>query len=182
MYGLSGFWKKNGSIWANILVPNRKWQSEVSGHPTERFPKRCQKRFPEASAGKVGVFDLKQLFCLRNPIVQTIRGFSKDETLKEVVTSPLTKDLDEELKHVQKAITIVDRPKNKVVATMKKYCTEKPESTYVQLRLFTRNSKLDKFQQLVFVNYKYDEFLCLLDAITSISVQVLSNQSLCNIV
>ena len=58
---------------------------------------------------------------------------------------------------------------------------DKPESTYVQLRLFTRNSEHDKFQQLVFVNYKYDEFLCLLDVNNSISDQVLSNQSLCNI-
>ena len=131
---------------------------------------------------KLGVFDFKQLLCLRNPIVLAVREFSTDETLKEVVTSPLSKDLDEQLKHVQKAITIVDRPKRKIIAIMKKYCMDKPESTYVQLRLFTRNSQHDKFQQLVFVNYKYDEFLCLLDVINSISDQVLSNQSLCNIV
>ena len=98
-----------------------------------------------------------------------------------MVTSPLSKDLDEQLKHVQKAITIVDRPKRKIFATMKKYCMHKPETTYVQLRLFTRNSEHDKFQQLVFVNYKYGEFLYLVDVITSISDQILSNQSLCNI-
>ena len=131
---------------------------------------------------KLGVFDFKKIFCLRNPIVLAVREFSTDETLKEVVTSPLSKDLYEQLKHVQKAITIVDRPKRKIIATLKKYCMDKPESTYVQLRLFTRNSEHDKFQQLVFVNYKYDEFLCLLDVINSISDQVLSNQSLCNIV
>ena len=131
---------------------------------------------------KLGVFDFKELLCLRNPIAQAVREFSTDETLKEVVTSPLSKDLDEQLKHVQKAITIVDRPKRKIFATMKKYCMDKPESTYVQLRLFTRNSELDKFQLLVFVNYKYDGFLFLLDVITSISDQVLSNQSLCNLV
>ena len=130
----------------------------------------------------LGVFDFKQLLCLRNPIAQAVREFSADETLKEVVTSPLSKDLDEQLKHVQKAITIVDRPKRKIFATMKNYCTDKPESTYVPLRLFTRNSEHDKFQHLVFVNYKYDEFLYLLDVITSVSDQVLSNQSLCNLV
>ena len=129
----------------------------------------------------MGVFDFKQVLCLRNPIVLAVREFSTDETLEEVVTSPLSKDLDEQLKHVQKAIIIVDRPKRKIIATMKKYCMDKPESTYVQLHLFTRNSEHDKFQQLV-VNYKYDEFLNLLDVITSISDQVLSNQSLCNIV
>ena len=131
---------------------------------------------------KLGVFDFKELLCLRNPIAQAVREFSTDETLEEVVTSPLSKDLDEQLKDVQKAITIVDRPKRKIFVTLKKYCMDKPESTYVQLRLFTRNSEHDKFQQLVFVNYKYDEFLYSLDVITSISDQVLSNQSLYNIV
>ena len=130
----------------------------------------------------LGVFNFKQLLCFRNPIVLAVTEVSTDETLKEVVTSALSKDLDEQLKHVQKPITIVDRPKKKINATMKKYCMDKPESTYVQLRLFTRNSEHDKFQQLVFINYKYDEFLYLLDVITSISDQVLSNQSLCNIV
>ena len=128
------------------------------------------------------MFDFKQLLCLRNSIALAVREFSTGETLKEVVTSPLSKDLDEQLKHVQKAIPIVDRPKKKINATMKKNCMDEPESTYVQLRLFKRYSEHDKFQQLVFVNYKYDEFLYLLDVITSISDQVLSNQSPCNIV
>ena len=117
----------------------------------------------------MGVFDFKQLLCLRNPTVQAVREFSTDEMLKEVVTSPLSKDLDEKLKHHQKAITIVVRPKEKIFATMKKYCIDKPEITYVQLRLFTRNSEHDKFQQLVFVTYKYDDYLYLLDVITSLS-------------
>ena len=65
---------------------------------------------------------------------------------------------------------------------MKNYCMNKPESMYVQLRLFTRNREHDKFQQLVFVSYKYDDVLYLSDVITSMSDQVLSNQSLCNIV
>ena len=103
---------------------------------------------------KLGVFDFKQLLSLRNTTAQAVREFSTDETLKEVVTSHLSKDLDEQLKHVQKAITILDRPKRKIFATMTKYCMDQSESTYVQLRLFTRNGEHDKFQQLVFVNYK----------------------------
>ena len=93
---------------------------------------------------KLGLFDFKQLLCLRNPSVLAVREFSTDETLKEVVTSALSKDLDEKLKHVQKVITSVDRPKRKIFFTMKKYCMDKPGSTYVQLCLFTRNSEYDK--------------------------------------
>ena len=164
--------------WSQIEKDNQKYpdiQLEV-------FRKDDKGDFRRHQQIKLGVFDFKQLLCLRNPIAQAVREFSTDETLKEVVTSPLSKNLDEQLKHVQKAITIVDRPKRKLFATMKKYCMDKPESTYVQLRLFTRTSEHDKFQQLVFVNYKFDEFLYLLDVIISISDHVLSNQSLCNIV
>ena len=141
--------------WSQIEKDNQKYldiQLKV-------FRKDDKGHFRRHQQIKLGVFDFKQLLCLRNSIAQAVREFSTDETLKEVATSSLSKDLDEQLKHVQKAITIVDRPKRKIFATMKKYCMDKPESTYVQLRLFTRNSEHDKFQQLVFVNYKYDQFL-----------------------
>ena len=164
--------------WSQIAKDNQKYldiQLKV-------FRKDDKGDFRRHQQIKLGVFDFKELLCLRNPIVLAVGEFSTDETLKEVVTSPLSKDLDEQLKHIQKAITIVERPKRKIIATMKKHCMDKPETTYVQLRLFTRNSEHDKLQQLVLVNYKYDEFLYLLDVITSIADQVLSNQSLCNIV
>ena len=68
----------------------------------------------------LGVFDCKQLLCLRNSVALAVRELSKDKTLKEFVTSPLSKDWDEQLKHVQKAFTNVDWPKKKIFATMKK--------------------------------------------------------------
>ena len=117
-----------------------------------KFSEKNDKRdFRRHQQIKLGVFDFKQLLCLRNPIVQAVREFSTDETPKNFATSPLSKDSVEQLKHVQKAITSVDRPKKTIFATMKKYCMDKPESTYVQLRLSTRNSEHDNFQQLVFL-------------------------------
>ena len=149
MFRLCGCRQKCGPIWGNFLVPNRKKRSEVSGHPTESFRKDAKGDFRGHQQIKSGVFDFKQLLCLRNPSVLAVREFPTDETLKEV-TSPLSKDLDEQLKHVQKAMTIVDRPKRKIIATMKKYHMGKTESTCVQFRLFTRISEHDNFQQLVF--------------------------------
>ena len=134
--------------WSQIEKDNQKHldiQKKVFRKDDKGFFRRHQQI-------NVGVFDFKQLLCLRNPLVLAVREFSTDETLKEVVISPLSKVLDEQLKRVQKAITIVDRSKRKIIATMKKYCMDQPESTYVQLRLFTRNSEHDKFQQLNFVN------------------------------
>ena len=131
--------------WSQIEKSNQKYLDIQ----LQDFQKDDKGDFRRHQLIKLGVFDIKQFLCLRNPIAQAIREFSTDETPKEVVTPPLSKDLDEQLKHVQKAITIVDRPKWKIFATMKKYCIDKPESTYMQLRLFTRNSEHDKFQQVV---------------------------------
>ena len=169
-------------IWENFLVPNRKNNETYPDIQLKVFRQDDKGDYRRHQQINLGVFDFKQLLCLRNPIALAVREFPKDETLKEVVNSTLSEDMDEQIKHSQKAITIVDRPKRKIFATMKKYCMDKPKSTFVQLRLLRRNSEHDKFQQLVFVNYNYDEYLYLLDVITSISDQVLSNQSLCNIV
>ena len=64
---------------------------------------------------------------------------------------------------------------------MKRYYVDRPDNTYVQIRLFMKY-EADKFQKLVFVNYKPDEFLSLLDVINSESERALLNQSLCSIV
>ena len=146
------------------------------------FRKDVNGEFRKHQQINLGETDFKQLLLLRNQIVVATVDFAKDEKLEPIVTAPLSKDLDEQLKHVQKAITIVDRSKRKIIATMKKYYVEKPESAYVQIRLFTRKTETEKFQQIVFVNYKLDEFLFLLDVINNVSEQALSNQSLCNIV
>ena len=148
--------------WSQIENDNQKYQDIQ----LKVFREDDKGDFHRHQQIKLGVFDFKQLLSLRNPNAQAVREFSTDETLTEVVTSPLSKDLDEQLKHVQKAITIVDRPKKKIFATMKKYCMDKPGTTYVQLRLLTRYSEHDKFQQLVFVNYKYDDISYMLDVIT----------------
>ena len=55
--------------------------------------------------------DFKELLQLRNPIVVATGEFSREENLRPNVTSLLSKDSEEQMKLVQKAITIVDRPK-----------------------------------------------------------------------
>ena len=182
MYGLCGFWQKCGPIRENFLVPSRKNYQKYPNIQLKVFQKDDKGDIRRHQQIKFGVFVFKKLLYLRNPIAQAVREFSTDETLKENVTSPLSKHLNKQLKLVQKAITVVNPHKRKTFATIKKYCMDKPESTYVQIRLFTRISEHDKFQQLLFVRYKYDEFLFLSDVYTSLSEQVLSNQSLGNIV
>ena len=102
-----------------------------------------------------GESDFKQFLELRYQIFVAI---AKDGNLETFVTSPLSRHLDEKLKHVHKAIGFVDRSKRKTHATTK-YYSEKPESAYVQLRLFTKKSETEKSQQAVFDYYKLDELI-----------------------
>ena len=77
--------------------------------------------------------------------------FTKIENLAFFVTSPLIGYLDEQLKHVQKAIAIVNRSKRKITATRMKYYSEKSESAYVQLCLFTRKTETEHFPQVLWL-------------------------------
>ena len=132
----------DSSFWSQIEQDKEKYldiQFEV-------FLKDDKEVFCRHQQIKLEVFDFKQVPCLRSQIILAIREFSTHETFKEVVISHLSKDLDEQLKRVPEAIKIFDRPRRNTIATMKKYCMDEPESTYVQLRLFTRNSEHDKFQ------------------------------------
>ena len=88
----------------------------------------------------LGESDFKQLLQLCNAIVVANVKFSREENLRLIVTSPLSQDLKEQMKHVQKAITIVDRPKAKIIATMKRYYLDKPDNSYVQVRHFMRKN------------------------------------------
>ena len=45
---------------------------------------------------------------------------------------------------------------------------DKPESSYAQVRLFARKKDDKKFQQVVYVNYKLEEFIFLLDVMSSV--------------
>ena len=64
---------------------------------------------------------------------------------------------------------------------MLRYNVEKPETSYFQVRLFGRRKDEEKFNQIVYVNYKLDEFIFLLDVMNSVFDRVNANESLCNV-
>ena len=82
-----------------------------------------------------------------------------------VLQSTLSKDMEEQLKHVHKAIDVVDCPNRRICVTLLRYKVDNPENSYAQVRLFGRKKEEESFQQLVNVNYRLDEFVCLLDVI-----------------
>ena len=61
------------------------------------------------------------------------------------------------------------------------YNVDRPESSYAQVRLFERKKEDEKFQQVVYVNYKLEQFIYLLDVMISVYDKVNTNQHICNV-
>ena len=130
----------------------------------------------------MGQYDFKQFLRLRNQLILAADNFTKEETLSYINVVGLSRDIEEQLKHGQKVIEIAEGAKRKVCVTLLRYKEDNPETSYAQIRLFTRMTEEENFQQLVYVNYKCDEFKCLLDVMNSVCDQILDNKPLCNIV
>ena len=91
----------------------------------------------------------------------------------------MSKDIDEQLKLAHKVVDLVDRSNRRICVTLLRYNVDKPESSYAQVRLFARNKEDDKFQQVVYVIFKLEDFICLLDIMNSVYDKVITNQPIC---
>ena len=89
--------------------------------------------------------------------------------------------MDEQPKLVHKVIEAVDRADRKNCVTMLRYHVDKPESSYAQVRLFAKKKEDEKFQHVVYVKYKVEEFIYLLDVMNSVYDKVITNQTTCNV-
>ena len=112
--------------------------------------------------------DFNQFIRLTTQLIFAVRDFSKEENLPHEQMKLLAKDMDEQLKLRHKVVEFVDRPHNKICLTMLRYNVEKPETSYVQVRLSGRRKDEEKINQIVYVSYKVDEFIYLLDVMNSV--------------
>ena len=90
-------------------------------------------------------------------------------------------DMAEQLKLVHKVIYVVHCPNRRICVTLLRYKVDNPESSYAQVRLFGRKKEEEKFQQIVYVNYKLDDFVYLLGVMNSVYDKVIANQPVCDI-
>ena len=89
--------------------------------------------------------------------------------------------MEEQLKLVHKVIDVMDRPNRRICVTLLRYKVDNPDTSYAQVRLFGRKKEEEKLQQIVYVNYKFDEFIYLLDAMNSACDKIMANQPICNV-
>ena len=129
----------------------------------------------------MGEADFNQFIRLRNQLVVAVRDFSNEESLPHVQVKLLAKDMEEQLKLTHKVVEVVDRPHRKNCVTMLRYHVEKPETLDVQVRLFGRRKDEEKFNQIVYVNYKLDESIYLLDVVNSVYDKVIANEHFSNV-
>ena len=101
--------------------------------------------------------------------------------MSPVLQSTLSKDMEEQLKLVHKVIDFVDHPNRRTCVTLLRYKSDNSETSYAQVRLFGRKKEEENFQQIVYVNYRLDEFVYLLDVMNSVYDKVIANQPICNI-
>ena len=145
------------------------------------FKKDKNKNFRLAQNLTVGEADFNQFIRLTNQLVVAVRGFSKDENLPPSQVKLLAKDIEEQPKLRHKVVEVVVRPHRKICVTMLRYNMEKPETSYVQVRLFGRRKDEETFNQIVYVNYKPDIFIYLFDIMKSVYDKVIANEPLCNV-
>ena len=129
----------------------------------------------------MGEADSNQFIRQRNQLVVAANNFLREQNLAPVFQSTLSKDMEEQMKLVHKVIDVVDRPNRRICVTLLRYKVDNPETSYAQFRLFGRKKEEEKFQQIVYVNYRLDEFVYLLDVMISVYDKVVANQPICNV-
>ena len=116
----------------------------------------------------MGEAEFDQFFRLRSRLFVAVGDFSKEENLPRVQVKLLAKDMEDQLNRTHIVVKVVDWSTRKLCVTMLRYSVEKPETSYDLIRLFGRGKEEEKFNQIVYVRFKLDEFIFLLDVMNSV--------------
>ena len=119
----------------------------------------------------MGEADFNQFIRQRSQLVVAADNFLREQNLSPVLQTTLSKDMEEQLKLVHEVIDVVDRSNRKICVTLLRYKVDNPQTSYAQVRLFGRKKEEEKFQQIVYVNYKLDEFVIFLTSCTQCMIK-----------
>ena len=145
------------------------------------FKKDDKKELRLVQSLTMGEADLKEFMRLRNQLVNAAENFAREENLTPVLIPTMSKDMDEQLKLAHKVVEVVARANKNICVNPLRYSVDKPESFKAQVRLFARKKEDKKYQQVVYVNYKVEELIKLLDVKNSVYDKVITNQPICNV-
>ena len=129
----------------------------------------------------MGEADFNQFVRQRSQLVAAADNFLREQIFSPILQSTLSKDTEKQVKLVHKVIDVVDRPNRRICVTLLRYKAANQETFYAQGRLFGRKKEEEKFQQIVYVNYKLDEFVYRPDVLNSVYDKVIANQPIPNV-
>ena len=89
--------------------------------------------------------------------------------------------MEAELKLVHKVIDVVDHSNRSIYITLLRYRADNSETSSAQVRRLGQKKEEEKNQQIVYVNYKLDESVYLLDVMNLAYDKVIANQPFCNV-
>ena len=161
------FWSKNDSNYLDVKL--------------KLFRKDDKKEFRLVQNLTMGEADFNQFMRLRNQLVNSAKNFAREENLTPVLIPTMSRDMDGQLKLAHKVVDVVDRTNRKICVILLRYHVDKPESSSAQVRLFAGKKEDEKFQQVVYVKYKLEQFIYLLDVMNSVYDKVITNQPICNV-
>ena len=124
----------------------------------------------------MGEADSNQFMRLRNQLVTAAENFAREENLSPLLIPTTSKDMDEQLKLAYNVVDVVDQANTRICVTLLQYTAEKPESSYAQIRLIIKKMEEEKFQQIVYVIYKLQDFIYLLNVMVSVSDKIITIQ------
>ena len=145
------------------------------------FKKDDNKEFRLVQSLTNGEADFNQFMQLRIQLVNAAENSARGKNLTPVLISTMSKEKDEQVKLAHKVVEVVDRANRNFYVTLLGYNVDKPENSYAQVRIFARKQEDEKFQQVVYVSYKLEEFIYLLDVTISVHDKVITNQPICNV-
>ena len=158
-------WSKNDSNYLDVKL--------------KVFRKDDKKEFRLVQNLTMGEVDFNQFMRLRNQLVNAAGNFAREENLTPVLIPTMSRDMDEQLKLAHKVVDVLDRTNRNICVTLLRYNVDNLESSYAQVRLFERKKEDEKFQQVVYVKYKLEEYIYLLDVMNSVYYKVITNQPIC---
>ena len=94
----------------------------------------------------MGKAEFNQFSRQRNQLVVAADNFLREQNFSPFLQSRLSKDMEEQLKLVHRAIDFVDCPNRRICVTLLRYKVDNPESSYAHVCLFGLKTEEEKFQ------------------------------------
>ena len=118
---------------------------------------------------------------LRNRLVIEAENIARGENLSPVLILTMSKYTDEQPKLAHKVVDVVERANRKICVALLRYSVDKPERSYAQFEIFARKKEDQKFQQINYLKYNFEEFIYILDVMNAVYDKVATTQPICDV-